>query len=72
MGEHEVIEFFEKKWELLMKHVNRYNALTENNIENLMLQEEESIPFKDHGETIVHGNGGQSIKARTANQRLLV
>lgn len=72
MGEPEVVEQFEKKWELLMKHVNRYNALTENNIENLMLQDEETIPFKDHGETIVHGNGGTSIKARTANQRKLV
>lgn len=72
IGEPERVEFFEKKWELLLRHVNRYNTLTENNIENLMLQEEESIPFKDHGETIVHGNGGQTIKARTANQRQLV
>lgn len=72
MGEPEVIDQFEKKWELIMKHVNRYNRLTENNIENLMLQEEDAIPFKDHGETIVHGNGGLSIKARTANQRKLV
>lgn len=72
MGEPEVIEQFEKKFELIMKHVNRYNALTENNIENLMLQEEETIAFKDHGETIVHGNGGIAIKARTGNQRKLV
>jgi phosphate starvation-inducible PhoH-like protein len=72
MGEEEVIEQFEKKFELLLRHVNRYNTLTENNIENLMLQDEETIPFKDHGETIVHGNGGILIKARTANQRKLV
>ncbi|MBD3638729.1 MAG: PhoH family protein [Crocinitomicaceae bacterium] len=72
MGEPEEVEQFEKKWELLMKHMNRYNTLTENNIENLLLQEEETIPFKDHGETIVHGNGGLKIKARTANQRKLV
>lgn len=72
LGEPEVIEYFEKKWELLMRHINRYNTLSENNIENLMLQEDESIPFKDHGETIVHGNGGIYIKARTANQRALV
>jgi phosphate starvation-inducible PhoH-like protein len=71
-GEPDVVELFEKKFELLMRHVNRYNTLTENNIENLMLQDEEQIPFKDHGETIVHGNGGILIKARTANQRKLV
>jgi phosphate starvation-inducible protein PhoH and related proteins len=72
MGEPEIVDYFEKKWELLVRHVNRYNSLTENNIENLLLQEEETIPFKDHGETIVHGNAGLSIKARTANQRKLV
>lgn len=72
MGEPEIIEEFEKKFELMMKHLMRYNTLTENNIENLMLQEEESIKFKDHGETIVHGNAGLQVKARTANQRKLV
>ncbi|MEO9531269.1 MAG: PhoH family protein [Crocinitomicaceae bacterium] len=72
MGEPEVIEQFEKKFELIIRHVNRYNALTENNIENLMLQDAQTIPFKDHGETIVHGNGGLLIKARSANQRKLV
>jgi phosphate starvation-inducible PhoH-like protein len=71
-GEPEVVEQFEKKWELLIKHVNRYNALTENNIENLMLQDGDSLQFKDFGETIVHGNGGLAIKARTSNQRKLV
>lgn len=72
MGEPEVIEQFEQKFELLMRHINRYNTLTENNIENLMLQDEQNLPFKDHGETIVHGNAGLAIKARTANQRKLV
>lgn len=72
MGESEVIEQFEKKFELIVRHVNRYNTLTENNIENLMLQDSQTIAFKDHGETIVHGNGGTSIKARSANQRKLV
>jgi phosphate starvation-inducible PhoH-like protein len=72
IGEPEMIDKFEIKFELLIRHITRYNNLTESNIENLMLQEEETIPFKDHGETIVHGNGGISIKARTANQRKLV
>ncbi len=72
MGEPEIIDEFEKKFELMMKHINRYNRLSENNIENLMLQEEESIKFKNHGEVIVHGNAGLQVKARTANQRKLV
>lgn len=71
-GEAEVIEQFEKKLMLLIEHISEYNALTENNIETLMLTETENIPFQDFGDTIVHGNGGNLIKARTANQRKLV
>lgn len=72
MGDPEVIEQFEKKLALLISHINAYNSLTENNIETLMLKETEEIPFQKFGETIVHGNGGYLIKARTANQRKLV
>lgn len=72
LGEPEVIELFEKKFEQLIRHVLRYNSLTENNIENLMLQSEESSGFKDDPDVIVHGNGGMQIKARTLNQRRLV
>jgi len=72
MGEPEIIEQFEIKFDLMIRHINRYNSLNDNNIENLMLQEESTIPFKDHGETIVHGNAGLLVKARSANQRKLV
>ncbi|NOQ74744.1 MAG: AAA family ATPase [Crocinitomix sp.] len=72
VGESEVIEEFEKKIDLLTRHISEYNSLSENNIETLMLKETDAIPFKDFGDTIVHGNAGKLIKARTANQRKLV
>lgn len=72
IGETEVIRQFEKKFDLIMRHIMRYNDLTENNIENLLLQDEMSIPFKDFGEVIVHGTHGRLIKARTSNQRKMV
>lgn len=72
IGEEEVVERFEKKIELLIKHILRYNRLTENNITNLMLHDGDNIPYDEHGETIVHGNHGKLIKARTANQRKMV
>ncbi|MCH2234452.1 MAG: PhoH family protein [Crocinitomicaceae bacterium] len=72
IGEPSQIEKFEKKIELLFKHIHKYNRLTENNINNLMIQEGEEIPFDEHGETIVHGTHGKVIKPRTANQRKLV
>ncbi len=71
-GEPEIMEQFELKIGLLLKHINRYNNLTDNNIEHLMLQDADVIPFKDFGEIIVHGTHGKHIKARTSNQRLLV
>ena len=72
VGEPEVIESFEKKLTLLINYLIEFNALTENNIETLMVKETEAIPFRDFGDTIVHGNGGNLIKARTANQRKMV
>ncbi|WP_027421201.1 PhoH family protein [Crocinitomix catalasitica] len=72
IGDPALIEEFEKKLSLLTAYIGEFNSLTENNIETLMLKETESIPFKDFGDTIVHGVRGNLIKARTANQRKLV
>ena len=72
VGDPEVIESFEKKLTLLINYLIEFNVLTENNIETLMVKETEAIPFRDFGDTIVHGNGGNLIKARTANQRKMV
>lgn len=71
-GEQEVIDYFEKKLELMIRHVNRYNALSEGNIETLLLQKDDSGQFLEDADVIVHGNGGYQIKARTPNQRKLV
>lgn len=71
-GETEVIEQFEKKLELMIRHVNRYNALSDGNIETLLLQKDDTASYLEEGDVIVHGNGGNQIKARTPNQRKLV
>lgn len=71
-GEQEVIDYFEKKLDLMIRHVNRYNALTEGNIETLLLQKDDAGQFLDDADVIVHGIGGSQIKARTPNQRKFV
>lgn len=71
-GETEVIEYFEKKLEQMIRHVGRYNSLTEGNIETLLLQKEDTDQFVTDTDIIVHGIGGNQIKARTPNQRKLV
>lgn len=71
-GDPDVIEEFERKFELILAHFNQYNQLTENNIDNLMLDDGSTMLSSDGTETLVHGNGGVKIKAKTLNQRKLV
>mgnify|MGYP000444869375 CR=1 FL=1 len=72
-GEAEIIDQFELKLSLLLRHFDRFNSLSENNIDNLMLSDGEKMLHTDNGsETLVHGNGGVKIKARTVNQKKLV
>ena len=72
-GDEEMMDEFERKFELIIKHYHKYNAVTENNIDNLMLEDGAKMISSDDGsETIVHGNHGVKIKARTLNQKKLV
>ncbi len=73
MGDEEVMDEFERKFELVVQHFHKFNAVTENNIDNLMLDDGQKMISTDDGsETIVHGNQGVKIKARTLNQKKLV
>lgn len=73
MGDEVVMDEFERKFELVVQHFHKFNTVTENNIDNLMLDEGQKMISTDDGsETIVHGNQGVKIKARTLNQKKLV
>lgn len=72
-GDDEVMDEFERKFDLILRHFDKYNELSENNIDNLMLEEGPKMLNSDNGsETLVHGNHGAKIKAKTINQRKLV
>lgn len=76
IGEIEEVNLFEEKISLLIQHLIKYKQLTENNIERLMDEngataEGDKVLHNDD-ETILFGNGGLVVKARTANQRKLV
>lgn len=72
-GDEEVMDQFERKFNLILRHFNKFNQLTENNIDNLMLEDGSKMLNSDNGsETLVHGNHGAKIKAKTINQRKLV
>jgi phosphate starvation-inducible PhoH-like protein len=72
-GDEEVMNQFELKFDLLLRHFHKFNSLTENNIDNLMLEDGSKLLVTDDGkEVLVHGNHGVKIIARTINQRKLV
>ncbi len=73
IGEEEVMDEFERKFELIMRHFKQHSVISENNIDNLMLEDGHQMLVVDDGsEILVHGNGGVKIKARTLNQKKLV
>lgn len=71
LGEVEVIEQFETKLQVLIEHFNKYNRLTDSNIDRLIM-EDHNVVLELDDDVIVHGTHGKLIKARTANQRKLV
>lgn len=71
-GEEEALQNFELKIQQLIFHISKYKELTENNIDNLMLEDPLRILSGDGSEVLVHGNGGAKIRAKTFNQRKLV
>lgn len=71
LGEEEIIDLFEKKFEQIVDYFHRFNTLTENVVEQLIL-DDASNTSEDGSDVLVHGNGGVKIKAKTINQRKLV
>ena len=72
-GDEEVMEEFERKFDLVLRHFHKFNKLTENNIENLMMEDGKKLleTEKEEG-IIVHGTHGTKITARTINQKKMV
>lgn len=72
-GEPNEIKAFEEKLELFIKHLTKYNSLTINNIDNIILHSEEDVFNKStEKNVIVYGNSGNKIFARTPNQQKIV
>lgn len=71
IGPDDLIDQFELKLNLLLEHLNKYNQLTEGNIERLMVEDAKELS-EAGGEVLLHGTNGRMIRARTANQRKMV
>ena len=73
IGDEEQLDQFEQKVDLFISHLLKYNRLTENNIENLLSEDSDTVMADSSGDAVlVHGNSGLQVKARTVNQRKMV
>ncbi len=73
-GDEDLLEEFDHRMTMLMKHFAKYNKIDENVIERVLTSQssEDYATSVKSGEVIVHGVGGKLIKAQSANQRKLV
>ncbi|MDC6364441.1 MULTISPECIES: PhoH family protein [Flavobacteriaceae] len=73
-GDEELLEEFDKRFDMLTDQFAKYNKLDENMIERVLTSngQEDYSSSKSSGDVLVHGVSGRLIKAQTANQRRLV
>lgn len=73
-GDEDLLEEFDKRFDMLTAHFVKYNKLDENAIERVLSSNGASDyqSSENSGETLVHGVSGRLIKAQTVNQRRLV
>jgi phosphate starvation-inducible PhoH-like protein len=73
-GDEDLLEEFDLRMSMLIKHFTKYNKLDENVIERVLTSQssDDYATSVKSGEVIVHGVGGKLIKAQSANQRKLV
>lgn len=74
IGDDEQLDLFEKKFEQLVNHYNKYHLLNENNIEEIIMEDDTVNVSKKNSsdDVLVYGNNGIQVKARTTNQRKMV
>ena len=73
MGEKVEVQNFEKKVELLISYYQKYNAISDVDLDQILSDDlEASLKLGEtEDDIIVYGNNGMPVKAKTVNQRRL-
>ena len=73
-GDEDLLDEFDRRMKMLMKHFGKYNKLDENVIERVLTSQssDDYNTSTISGQAIIHGVNGKIIKAQTVNQRKLV
>lgn len=74
IGEPGEIQIFESKYQLMLDHVVRYNHLSNNDLEQILLNDFKDGSFHPSGkeEALLFGNNGKMIRGRTTNQLKMI
>ena len=74
VGDDKQLKAFEEKMKLILEHFNKFNQLTEGQIERLLDEGNDEVTkaTDNAGDVFVHGNAGRIVKAKTENQRKMV
>lgn len=74
IGDEGEIDAFEKRFSLMILHLERFGKLNESDVADLLQSEPDDIPqpLPQSNDVLVHGRYGKLIKARTPNQQLMV
>ncbi|MBL4625078.1 MAG: PhoH family protein [Flavobacteriales bacterium] len=74
LGDDRQLKDFEEKMKLILEHFNKFNQLTESQIERLLDEGNDKVShaMDNAGDVLVFGNAGRLIKAKTENQRKMV
>ena len=73
-GDEELLEEFDRRFNMLIDHYGKFNKLDENTMERVLTSEkrEDYDTSNESGEVLVHGVSGRLIRPQTPNQRRLV
>jgi phosphate starvation-inducible PhoH-like protein len=76
VGDDAEVEFFERRFKLLVAHYERFNKLSETDILNITSSDDDAFYDMDRnalkGDIILHGREGKLIKAISTNQHRLM
>lgn len=73
-GDEDLLEEFDRRFNMLIDHYGKFNQLDENTMERVLTSErrEDYDTSNESGEVLVHGVSGRLIRPQTPNQRRLV
>lgn len=74
IGEEKQLLDFEKKFTLLIAHLDKFGHISKTDIQQYLVEEDNDLPAPSpiQSDVLVHGKNGMLIRARTPNQRLMV